>query len=520
MNYLNYLWKNLPIGIRYVIFISVVITITILALSFMFIEQQQRTAEAALENRAELLLDVIGSGIQRANSATFVADINLLASEIEGNENITSVRFYTAQGEVVSNSSTAEDAEIWQQMVADDQDYYQQKQETVTVGRIIYKDDNPVGGIILELATDEFDSQVSQARRQVFLFTIIAIPVCIFLVSLFSNQVIHRIQKLTVAAEEVARGELTEVSYHSKDELGELSSTFNKMAQALWERDQKLRELNNSLEARVHERTSELEKLANTLHEANKELFQATQEAEEASRLKSEILATMSHELRTPLNAIIGFTDILLAEMDGEVNTTQRTDLERIMASSEHLLSMIDATLNIAQIEAGRARLREDIISIPTIVDELLEPYQVSVKTKQLKLITEIDPSMPPQIVADKQRIEHIITNLLNNALKFTEQGSITFAIKPLLAQNQWQIMVSDTGIGLTDENQRYIFEAFRQVDSSVSRKYEGIGLGLTVVQRTVELMNGQIDLQSQEGAGCTFTVTLPLKLAIASSPE
>ena len=520
MNYFNRRWHNLSIGIRYIIFVSVVITTTIATLSILFIEQERRSADQALQNRAEILMDVITGGIQLSDTNQFAQNAPLIVSQIEKNENITFLSFFDENGNLIQTEDSTRYQDTWQEMVANQSEYSQRKDNELVVARVIYQNDTPLGGIVFGLSTAEFDERLADARRQALIFSLFAIPIAVILVSILTNQVIHRIEKLTVAVDSVARGELTEVSYHSKDELGELSTTFNRMAQALWDRDQALRELNASLEVRVQARTQELEDLARTLHEANQLLFKAKEDAEKDSLFKSEILATMSHELRTPLNAIIGFTDIMLAEIDGEINATQRSDLERIVASGEHLLSMINDTLNIAQIEAGKARLIEDTVSTARLFPLIFEPYQAQAQAKGLKFSWLIDANMPAGFVIDEKRIEHILSNLVRNAIKFTEQGFIQVSIKPLLEQNEWQIEVRDTGIGLAPENQANIFEAFRQVDNSVRRKYDGIGLGLTVVQRTVDLMQGRVELQSEPRQGSTFRVILPLKVVVPTETE
>lgn len=514
MNYIDRRWHDLPITIRYIVFISVIITVIIAALSLLFIREAQRTSEIALQNRAEILLDVVASGIQIAEPEFSPQNMGTIADEIGKNENITFLYFYDQNGNVLDGKPSPTDEKIWQAISSDGQDYFERQDNEIQVGRIVYRDGEPIGGVAFGLSTKEFDDRLAQSQRQALIFALVSIPLSIVLVSVLTNQVIHRIEKLTKAVDEVAQGSLSEVSYHSKDELGELSSTFNKMAQALWERDQKLRELNAELESRVESRTAELEELASTLQEANQLLFNAKQAAEKDSQFKSEILATMSHELRTPLNAIIGFTDILLAEIDGEINNTQREDLQRIIVSSEHLLSMIDDTLNIAQIQAGKARLIEDPVVIATVIERIVEPYREKAKAKNISFEVAIDDSLPRHLLIDEKRINHILSNLLKNAIKFTAEGSIAVHVKPHTNKQYWQIIVKDTGIGLAEQYHDVVFEAFRQADNSIRRKYEGIGLGLTIVQHTVNLMNGQVEIDSTEGAGSTFTVILPLKIA------
>ncbi len=256
-----------------------------------------------------------------------------------------------------------------------------------------------------------------------------------------------------------------------------------------------------------------------TLSETNRALVEAQKAAEEASRLKSEFLATMSHELRTPLNAIIGFSDLLLTGIAGEVTEKQRGYIQRILQNSERLLAQINDVLDVSKIEAGRLELAELPFAPRELLSELQAQLQSMADLKGLRLETSCDPDLPALLLGDRKRFEQILTNLIGNAIRFTSHGGIEVHMRRKDAEN-WTIVVSDTGIGIPAHALEYIFDAFRQVDGSTQREHGGTGLGLALVRRLVHMMGGTVSVESEVGRGSTFTVTLPLQTAEpAASP-
>jgi signal transduction histidine kinase/CheY-like chemotaxis protein len=244
-----------------------------------------------------------------------------------------------------------------------------------------------------------------------------------------------------------------------------------------------------------------------------------------ANRLKSEFLANMSHELRTPLNAIIGYSEMLLSQVYGELNQKQSDRLMRVNSSGKHLLELINDVLDLSKIEAGQMELALEPFSISDMVYDTLAAITPQAEAKNLNLNLKLASDLP-KIQADAQRIRQIITNLLDNAIKFTDAGSVTLDVKRTsMLENQPQkipdhlgvpdgewlsIVVADTGIGIRQEDQAIIFEAFRQVDGSSVRKYEGTGLGLAITLQLVKLHHGYLWLESEPAKGSTFTVLLP----------
>ncbi|RME13072.1 MAG: GAF domain-containing protein [Ardenticatenia bacterium] len=228
----------------------------------------------------------------------------------------------------------------------------------------------------------------------------------------------------------------------------------------------------------------------------------------ELDQLKSQFLANMSHELRTPLNSIIGFSRVILKGIDGPINDLQRRDLETIYNSGQHLLSLINDILDISKIEAGKMRLDFEKVDLYQIFDSVLSTAQGLIKDKPVQLISEI-PEGLPQVIADATRVRQILLNLLSNAAKFTEKGEIR--VTATQAADEIIISVSDTGPGIPEDQLDKLFEAFYQVDGSMTRKVGGTGLGLAITRHFVEMHGGKIWVRSTVGKGSTFSFSLPI---------
>jgi signal transduction histidine kinase len=230
---------------------------------------------------------------------------------------------------------------------------------------------------------------------------------------------------------------------------------------------------------------------------------------EEALHVKDRFLATMSHELRTPLNAIMGYCNLLLSGMAGQVDAVAREMLERIDISSTLLLNLITQVLDLARLGAGQMVLHPRWVAPRQLADEWCGQMKVLAQQKAIDLQLEIAPDVPEQVYVDAERTTQIALNLLSNALKFTEQGWVRLTLKG--QADTWQIEVRDTGVGIPPDALGYIFEAFRQVDSSSTRSHGGAGLGLAIVRNLCGIMGGKIEVESPQGQGSIFTVTLPV---------
>ncbi|MEL7037254.1 MAG: ATP-binding protein [Cyanobacteria bacterium J06592_8] len=257
------------------------------------------------------------------------------------------------------------------------------------------------------------------------------------------------------------------------------------------------------------------------------QLQQTNQELTRSTRLKDEFLANMSYEIRTPLNAILGMTEGLQEEVFGIINLEQLKALETIESSGAHLLELINDVLDIAKIESGQIKLECARTAVVPLCESSLSFIKQQALKKQIRLEMKLVSDVPDLFV-EKRRIRQVLINLLNNAVKFTpEHGKIslevTFPLSPEVAmdvKNPVQIAVVDTGIGIAPENLRQLFQPFIQIDSSLNRKYQGTGLGLSLVKRIVELHRGQVGVSSEVGVGSRFTIILPGVASASSSAQ
>jgi signal transduction histidine kinase len=234
-----------------------------------------------------------------------------------------------------------------------------------------------------------------------------------------------------------------------------------------------------------------------------------TREAE-VEKLKSTFVAIVSHELRTPLNAILGYAEMFKEAVYGPMNDKQINMAERIMTNTRRLLGLINDLLNQAQMEAGKLTIKMAPFKTTDLLDNLHAVMDKSATDKGLQLTSEIDSNLPDVLSGDVERLHQITVNLVNNAIKFTNKGSIHVKLfQPY--ENKWGIEVSDTGAGIPESELPYVFDTFRQVEGTATRVHGGFGLGLSIVKQLVTLMNGEIKVRSIMEGGTTFIVTLPL---------
>jgi len=260
---------------------------------------------------------------------------------------------------------------------------------------------------------------------------------------------------------------------------------------------QVLKEANESLEAQVVARTAELEK--------------KNQDLEKANRLKSEFLAKMSHELRTPLNSIIGFSDMILKQLYGPLNSQQQDGLERVLKNGKHLLSLINDVLDLSKIESARMPVHIERFNPEEAILQALSAIDPLARKKGHRLTHDLT-QVPGEVFSDATKVRQITLNLLTNAINFTEAGEIKLETRS--DGDTWSLIVRDTGIGISPEDLPRVFDEFYQVDNSTTRRVGGTGLGLPICSKMARLLGGELSVQSEVGRGSTFTVTLPVRSA------
>ncbi len=265
----------------------------------------------------------------------------------------------------------------------------------------------------------------------------------------------------------------------------------------------------------------QVDALTNELAQTRYQLFLLQQDLDRANRVRTDFIATVSHELRTPLNSIIGFAKLLLKQQLGPLNKIQQTDMSMIYDSAQHLLGLVNDILDLSKIDAGKISLDMDWVGVEEIVVGVIASTYILIEDKPIELKEEIEPGLP-RLFADRNRIRQVVINLLSNAAKFTERGQITLKINQIQQAGQPFICfaVKDTGIGINPEDVDKVFEPFRQIDSSASRRAEGTGLGMAISYRLVKLHGGKFWVESRPGLGSTFYFSIPVEPARSLQPE
>jgi signal transduction histidine kinase/DNA-binding NarL/FixJ family response regulator/HPt (histidine-containing phosphotransfer) domain-containing protein len=340
-----------------------------------------------------------------------------------------------------------------------------------------------------------------------------AILVALLVSIVFGRAISKPLSNLSVAmrAIETDKQYSQRVKKAGGDEVGQLIDSFNAMLEQIELRDKKLRAHRNELEQQVQTRTQELVQTNASLWQAVSELEDAKTKAEAANKAKSEFLATVSHEVRTPLNGVLGTTEVLL---NTDLSERQRRFGQIIHGSAKTLLSIINNILDFSKIEAGKIELEMVAFDARNIVEEVQDLFNEMAEKKGLRFGSHVAPHLPRRLTGDAGRLRQVLTNLVGNAIKFTERGEVMIHIRPdeIGADSmQLRVEVRDTGIGVPPESQRKIFESFAQADQSTTRRYGGTGLGLAIAKQLTTMMGGDIGVDSKPGEGSTFWFTVRL---------
>ncbi len=371
----------------------------------------------------------------------------------------------------------------------------------------IVKGGRTVGSLVLLVGTSELSERLKQAIIAALLSAGVAIAIGLLVATRLQRAITRPLGALANTMNDVRKtGDFTQRAMRrTSDETGQLVDAFNEMLDQIGRRDQALEDHRAGLERTVAERT--------------RDLVVARDAAESANRAKSEFLATMSHEIRTPMNGMLVMAELLAG---GELAQRPQRYAETIVRSGQTLLTIINDILDLSKIEAGKLELETGRVDVETIVDDALSLFWERAASKSLDLAAEIDADVPPIIEGDPVRLSQIISNLVNNALKFTESGHVKVSIRQQDTDAESSALtfaVEDTGIGIPSDKVDHIFEAFSQADQSTTRRFGGTGLGLSICQRLVTAMGGRIWAESEEGRGSTFLFTVPARVLEAPTP-
>jgi signal transduction histidine kinase/DNA-binding response OmpR family regulator/HPt (histidine-containing phosphotransfer) domain-containing protein len=381
--------------------------------------------------------------------------------------------------------------------------------ESLEVVRLIAFDGETIGYVYLQ---GSLQPLVDMLARFAWMATLIVVLTAVLIVIL-SVRLQRVISAPILALAELMRRVTRDGDYSlrarraGRDEVGSLIDGFNNMLAQISERDSRLVDQNQKIDEQARSLAEANQRLKSTIRES----VEARDAAEAASRAKSQFLARMSHEIRTPMNGVLGMTEILLTSGLGG---RQRHFAETIQNSAESLLNLINDILDFSKIEAGKLEIESAEFDLRALVESTVELLAIHAQSKGIELLCDLDPAMPARVRGDQTRLRQILTNLTSNAIKFTEEGEVLVRVRaePMGgARTEFRFEVIDSGIGIRPENQRLIFELFSQEDDSTTRKYGGTGLGLAICRQLVELMGGEISVQSALGCGSTFSFTLPM---------
>lgn len=365
----------------------------------------------------------------------------------------------------------------------------------------------PLGYIAIEL---DMDAVRLQQYKEAFVSTLLLL-LCLCCAGLFAYRLMRDvtgpIRNMVNTVDRIRRGQLdNRVEGYMLGELDMLKNGINAMAMSL-------SAYHEELQQNIDQATPDLRETLEQMEIQNVELDLAKKRAQEAVRIKSEFLANMSHELRTPLNGVIGFTRQTLKT---PLSPTQRDYLQTIERSGNHLLSIINDVLDFSKLEAGKLMLETIPFALRAILDEVVILLAHTAHEKGLELILQVQREVPEYVIGDPLRLQQVMTNLIGNAIKFTEQGHIIIRVGRQGHERERveiNVQIRDTGIGIAERQQSQLFQAFRQADASITRRHGGTGLGLVITQKLVREMGGEINFRSRIGRGSTFWFHIPLQI-------
>lgn len=374
--------------------------------------------------------------------------------------------------------------------------------------------------VVIEHNTEETFNSIKELRKTLIFISGILILATLAVGFIFSKSISKPIIELKERATKVGKGELEikEIT-PTNDEIGELAKSFNKMALNLKSYQDKLikseKERTKELEKEVSKKTSDLNKYVSSLEKTRtatlnilEDLDDTNKHLKDLDKAKSDFLNIVSHELKTPLTAMFAYLDII-EDLDQNFTPDELKAIDAIRRNSRQLKNLINNILEISRIEAGKFEIINSDVDPVQKIKDVIENLKPLAENKKIKLISKVDPKLN-KMVTDEQRLEEILNNLISNAIKFTENGTIT--ITGSVKGQDAIFSVDDTGVGIPEEKKKEMFQKFYQVDASISRKYGGTGLGLSITKQLIELQNGKIWFESKKGKGTTFFFTLPLK--------
>lgn len=515
----HHFWQQRPLALKLTFLITTIVVLVVAIITTLAVRRERQTFGSELEQQAVLLLNTLsasGADSLYLEDADYLADLMRSLGEFDV---IMFGRYYDAEGRIVADAIdestrfSVEPNSFGKILLSTGNPVFSWQNDQLLAGQRVEVGNNVVGAVSVGLPIDSLEGKITAVRVQGALVATAVVLIGMVFALFVSRSITEPLKQMIEATEDVRAGDLTRrVEIHTGDELEALGDHFNLMA--------------DQLETTLHQMEDEIEERK----KAQAELQQAKESAESASRAKSTFLANMSHELRTPLNAILGFAQLMLRR--NTVSDKDRNNLEIIIQSGEHLLTLINQVLDMSKIEAGRMTVRETEFNLLRMLEDLESMFRLRADEKAVDFVVEVAPDVPVFVFSDEIKLRQILINLLNNALKFTDSGRVLLQVRyesgtavSKAPVHLLHFTVEDSGPGIHPEEMDKVFEAFVRARAGV-QSGEGTGLGLSLSRQFARLMGGDMtvrNVRNELGHGAIFEFSLrikPVEVAEVEMPE